>query len=112
MNQPNTGHTRRELRKELIRLRMEMHRQEIRQETTNLMQPLRRMQGMKDNWHESLGVKHGPLWAVAGVSLLGFLTAKGSKNGIFGRILKLGTTLTPLIKLALINSAAKKRGGL
>lgn len=108
MSQFPPSHTRRELRKELIRLRMEMHRQEIRHETGNLLQPLRKVQGLKHNWQEALGVKHGPLWAMGAVSLLGFLTAKGSRGGGFARLVKLGTTLVPLIRLGLLSSTARK----
>lgn len=37
--------SRREMRKVLIRLRMEMHRQEIRHETQQLLQPLQKCAG-------------------------------------------------------------------
>jgi hypothetical protein len=37
--------TRQEMRKALVRLRMEMHRQEIRQETRQLLHPLQRVRG-------------------------------------------------------------------
>jgi len=67
-------HNRRELRKALIRLRMEMHRQEIRQESSRLMHPLQRMRGMASDLPGSLGIKHAPLWGVGAVTLLGFLT--------------------------------------
>ena len=42
---PNTRNPR-ELRKALLRLRMEMHRQEIRHESGQLLEPLRRVRGM------------------------------------------------------------------
>ncbi|WP_349969394.1 hypothetical protein [Pseudomonas caspiana] len=100
-------HSRRELRKALVRLRMEMHRQEIRQESTNLMQPLRRVRGMTTDWQGALGIKHAPLWGVGVVSLLGFLGgkgAKGSRPGGLTRIVKLGVSLLPIIRLALGSS--------
>lgn len=45
MSEPKShqSNTRRELRKALIRLRMEMHRQEIRHESTQLLQPLQQI---------------------------------------------------------------------
>lgn len=106
---PQTG-SRREMRKALIRLRMEMHRQEIRHETQQLLQPLQRVRGMTQNWQEGLGIKHAPLWGVGVVTLLGFLTGKGAKGGAISsltRLVRLGTTLLPLIKLALQGASRK-----
>ncbi|MCE0460141.1 MULTISPECIES: hypothetical protein [Pseudomonas] len=95
--------TRQEMRKALVRLRMEMHRQEIRQETNQLLQPLQRVRGFTQNWHEGFGIKHAPLWGMAAVTLLGFLTGKrtrrGRSTGLL-RLVRLATTLLPLIKLA------------
>ncbi|WP_426138880.1 hypothetical protein [Pseudomonas sp. DWP3-1-2] len=102
---------RRDLRKALIRLRMEMHRQEIRQESSQLMQPLYRMRGMSQNWQGALGIKHAPLWGMGVVTLLGFLSGKGARSGGsggFGRILKLGVSLLPVIRLALQGPPRKR----
>jgi len=104
-------HSRRELRKALIRLRMEMHRQEIRQESANMMQPLRRVRGMTQDWQGTLGIKHAPLWGMGAVTLLGFLSgkgAKGARTGGFTRMVKLGVSLLPIIRLAL-QGPTKKR---
>ena len=106
MSLPELPHnsSRREMRKALIRLRMEMHRQEIRHETAQVLQPLQRMRGMKQNVQDGFGIKHAPLWGVAAVTLLGFLTGKGSKRsggGGLTRLLRLGTTLGPLIRLVM-----------
>ncbi|TDV72205.1 hypothetical protein [Pseudomonas sp. LP_7_YM] len=100
-------HNRRELRKALIRLRMEMHRQEIRHESTQLMRPLHRMRGMANDLPGSLGIKHAPLWGVGAVSLLGFLTGKGTRSkrtGSVGRLIKLSASLMPIIRLVIQNS--------
>ena len=103
--------SRAEMRKALIRLRMEMHRQEIRHESRQLLQPLQRVRGMTQNLQEGLGIKHAPLWGVAAITLLGFLTGKGAKNGggiaSLTRLVRLGTTLAPLIKLILQGSSRK-----
>jgi hypothetical protein len=107
---PQTSN-RRELRKALIRLRMEMHRQEIRHESAQLMRPLHRMRGMTQDWQGTLGIKHGPLWGVGLVSLLGFLTGKGTRSkrtGTVGRLVKLSATLVPLVKMA-IQSSNRRR---
>lgn len=99
--------SRREMRKTLIRLRMEMHRQEIRHESQQLMAPLQKMRNMRHNWQDSLGIKHAPLWGVAAVTLMGFVTGKGAKGGSISsvtRLVRLGAGLIPLIKLAMQGS--------
>ncbi|ARB26301.1 hypothetical protein HX787_22455 [Pseudomonas tolaasii] len=96
--------SRREMRKALIRLRMEMHRQEIRHESQQLMAPLHKVRNMGSNWQDSLGIKHAPLWGVAAVTLMGFFTGKGAKGGGISsltRLVRLGAGLIPLIKLAM-----------
>jgi len=104
--------SRREMRKALIRLRMEMHRQEIRHESQQLMLPLNKVRNMGSNWQDSLGIKHAPLWGVGVVTLLGFLTGKGAKGGGIGtmtRLVRLGPGLIPLSKLAM-HGATRKSG--
>lgn len=99
-----TTQSRRDMRKTLIRLRMEMHRQEVRYETRQLVNPLTRLRGLGQSVQGGMGIKHAPLWGVAGVLLLGFITGKGARSGgVSGitRLTKLGTTLMPLIKLAM-----------
>ena len=93
--------SRQEMRKALIRLRMEMHRQEIRHESRELLQPLNRARGLASNWQQSLGIKHAPLWGIGIVTVLGFLSGKGAKGGGLARMVRLGTSLLPLIKLAM-----------
>ncbi|KPA90572.1 hypothetical protein PF66_02633 [Pseudomonas asplenii] len=105
------GNSRREMRKALIRLRMEMHRQEIRHESRQLLEPLQRVRGMGRNWQENLGIKHAPLWGIAVVTLLGFLGGKGAKgSGVGGlsRLVRLGTSLLPLIRLVMQGSSGKR----
>ena len=103
-------HSRRELRKALIRLRMEMHRQEIRQESSTLLQPLRRVRGMTTDWQGTLGIKHAPLWGMGIVTLLGYFSGKGAKGtkgsrtGGLGRLIKLGVSVLPIVRLALASS--------
>ncbi|MGY1449035.1 hypothetical protein ACW582_17855 [Pseudomonas chlororaphis] len=106
---PQTN-SRREMRKALIRLRMEMHRQEIRHESHQLLQPLQRVRGLGQSWQQGLGLKHAPLWGVAAVTLLGFLTGKGAKSGSvrsFARLVRLSAGLLPLIKLVMQGSSNK-----
>ena len=110
MTQLPTNTSRREMRKALIRLRMEMHRQEIRHESQQLMAPLNKVRNLGNNWQDSLGIKHAPLWGVAAVTLIGFFTGKGAKGGGIGsltRMVRLGAGLIPLIKLAMQGSSRK-----
>ena len=102
--------SRTEMRKALIRLRMELHRQEVHHESAQLLAPLLRVRGMTQNLQDGFGIKHAPLWGVAAVTLLGFLSGKGAKSGgasSLGRLLGLGTTLGPLIKLIMQRSSSK-----
>ncbi|EJT83620.1 hypothetical protein PPS11_32995 [Pseudomonas putida S11] len=86
---PNTRNPR-ELRKALLRLRMEMHRQEIRHESAQLLEPLRRVRGMGSSLHDGLGIKHAPLWGIGAVVALGFLTGKGVRSGNLARLVAPG----------------------
>ena len=102
--------SRREMRKALIRLRMEMHRQEIRHESQQMLAPLTKVRNMGQNWQDNLGIKHAPLWGVAAVTLLGFFTGKGAKGGSISsltRLVRLGAGLIPLIKLAMQGASRK-----
>jgi len=94
---------RRELRKALVRLRMEMYRQEIRHQAGEVAKPLTRLRNMGDNFQSNLqggfGIKHAPLWGMGAVVLLGFITGKGARSGNLSRLTKLSSTLLPLIRL-------------
>ncbi len=92
--------TRQELRKQLVRLRMEMHRHELRHETQQLLHPLRKMRGTASSWQSSLSTSRAPLWGMAGISLLGFFGGKSKK---LSRWLKIGLGLYPLVAVALKN---------
>ena len=101
------GNSRRELRKALIRLRMEMHRQELRHESSQLLNPLRRARHMAHDLPGSLGIKHAPLWGMGLVTLLGFFSGKGTKGsraGSISRLVKLGVSVLPIVRLALASS--------
>ncbi|MEX5587913.1 MULTISPECIES: hypothetical protein [Pseudomonas] len=99
---PNTRNPR-ELRKALLRLRLEMHRQEIRHESAQLLAPVRRLRGMGGSLQDGLGIKHAPLWGLGAVVALGFLTGKGARSGNLSRLVRLGSSLIPLVRLFLQN---------
>ena len=61
-----TGLSRRELRKAVIRLRLEMQRQQLRRESQLLVQPFRQAQGLGHNLSQQLfGGGNAALWAPA-----------------------------------------------
>lgn len=86
--------SRQELRKAMIRLRMEMHRQEIRHETHALLQPLRRAR----NFSTGLPLGGAPAWGIGALAVLGLFTRK--RRGLV-RLLRLGSVLYPLVMMAL-----------
>ena len=71
MTQPPLPSSRRELRKALVRLRLEMHRQEIRHEAQVITRPLRRVKGLAQGFripwargtHHSGALPASPRWA-------------------------------------------------
>ncbi|HDY5948578.1 TPA: hypothetical protein RQ911_002634 [Pseudomonas aeruginosa] len=90
-----TGLSRRELRKAVIRLRLEMQRQQLRRESQLLVQPFRQAQGLGHNLSQQLfGDGNAALWGAGGAALLGVLLGKG---GRWQRLLRLGVTLAPLL---------------
>lgn len=90
-----TGLSRRELRKAVIRLRLEMQRQQLRRESQLLVQPFRQAQGLGHNLSQQLfGGGNAALWGAGGAALLGVLLGKG---GRWQRLLRLGVALAPLL---------------
>ncbi|VXC67811.1 conserved hypothetical protein [Pseudomonas sp. 8Z] len=93
MTQPTLPrHTsRRELRKAMLRMRLEMRRQEIRHEALLLTQPLRQVKDF------SLNLRSGsaPIWLTTGV--LTFVGIIGGKRG-WRRWLRLALLLAPLLR--------------
>lgn len=83
--------SRRELRKTLLRMRLEMHRQELRHETLVMLQPLRQAQ----HWRKELGNSNAPLW-VAGSALL--LATLGIRKGHWRSWLRIALIAFPLLR--------------
>ncbi|MBM7060930.1 hypothetical protein JQX08_09450 [Pseudomonas sp. UL073] len=90
--------SRQELRKALIRLRLEMHRQEIRHETRQLLQPLHKARSFTGSLPRSLGLGSAPAWGIGALAALGLLTRK--RRGLV-RLVRIGTLLYPLLMVAL-----------
>ena len=87
--------SRRELRKTLLRMRLQMHRQELRHETLVMLQPLRQAKYWRNHWREELGNSNAPLW-VAGGALL--LATVGIRRSHWRRWLRIALIAFPLLR--------------
>ncbi|HBX57701.1 hypothetical protein [Pseudomonas sp. UBA2684] len=87
--------SRSELRKAMLRLRLEMHRQELRHETLVMLQPLRQAQYFSSHWREELHNSNAPLW-VAGGALM--LATFGIRRGNWRRWLRIALIAFPLLR--------------
>lgn len=87
--------SRRDLRKAMLRLRMEMHRQELRHETLVMLQPLRQARHFSEHWRNELRGGNAPLW-VAGGALL--LATFGSPRTKWRRWLRIALVAFPLLR--------------
>lgn len=85
--------TRQELRKAIVRLRLEVQRQELRQEVHQLLQPLKQAREMGLGLRRQLPAS-APLWAAGGAGLLALALGR---NRRLRRILRLGLLLIPLL---------------
>jgi hypothetical protein len=87
--------SRRELRKTLLRMRLQMHRQELRHETLVMLQPLRQANYWRHHWREELGDSNAPFW-VAGSALL--MATVGIRRGHWRRWLRIALIAFPLLR--------------
>ena len=87
--------SRRELRKTLLRMRLEMHRQELRHETLVMLQPLRQAQQLGKHWRTELHGSNAPLWVAGGALLLATL---GIRKGHWRRWLRIALITFPLLR--------------
>lgn len=90
MSQPPKGTSRSDMRKAVLRMRLEMHRQELRHETLHFTQPVREMR----EYSQRLRLGSGPIWLGGGLALLSVL---GGKRG-WRRWLKLALIALPLLR--------------
>lgn len=98
MSESLSGTARRSMRKELVRLRMEMHRQQLRHHAQPLTRPLNYLGQLRQNGPGSL---EPPLLLTAGV----LLTLFGNRLGRFGKLARVALLLYPLVR------GAQKRDG-
>jgi hypothetical protein len=85
--------TRRAMRKDLVRLRMEMHRQQLLYHAQPLSHPLQQAKHFIAA-RGSASANKTPLVIGAGI----VLTLFGKRLGILGRIARLGLAVYPLVK--------------
>lgn len=85
--------SRAELRKAIIRLRLEMQRQQIRQEGELLLQPLKQARSLGQNLRSGLSGS-APLWGAGGAAALALLLGRKRR---WVRLLRVGIALAPLI---------------
>ncbi|WP_312931522.1 hypothetical protein [Pseudomonas sp.] len=91
----------REMRKALLRLRMEMHRQEMRLEASQLFDPVRRLRNMGSSVQHGLDGRRLSFWNLAAVVAMGFITGKGVRGGGLSRLAGLSGSVVPLIRVFL-----------
>jgi len=84
--------TRAQLRKAIIRLRLEMQRQQIRQEGELLLHPLKQARSFGQNVRGSFSST--PLWGAGGAAALALLFGRKRR---WIRLLRLGIALAPII---------------
>lgn len=85
--------TRAELRKAIVRLRLEMQRQQLRQEGELLLQPLKQARHVGQSLRGGLG-GNIPLWGAGGAAALALLFGRKHR---WIRLLRLGIALAPVI---------------
>ena len=91
MSETLSSAARRDMRKELVRLRMEMHRQQLLYHVQPLTHPLQQLRQLRQG--EPANVKT-PLMVAAGV----LLTLFGGRLGTFGKLARGALVLYPLVR--------------
>ena len=90
---PNAS--RREMRIALVRMRLELSRQELRHETLVMLQPLRQAKDFSKHMREQLGKGSTLLWVAGGAVLLTTLAVKKTD---WRRWLRLALIAFPLLR--------------
>lgn len=103
--EPPANASRQELRKALIQLRMELHRQEARQETLLALQPLQDVRRLGQRLKPVFGEHDAPLWGAGAALGLGLLLARRSK---WQSWLDLASSCAPLLLTLLQRASADK----
>ncbi len=83
-----------ELRKALIQMRLELHRQQLRHETLLLVKPLQEARDISQQWRAALGHNHAPIWGAAALGIAALVFVR--RHQLSGW-LKMGSALAPLL---------------
>ena len=94
-----------QMHKALVRMRLELHRQELHYESLRLTHPLQQVRA----WQQRLHLRHAPLWGLAGVTLLGVLGGRGT--GGLRRWLRMSGPYVPLVIGALRLFGTRRQAG-
>lgn len=94
-----------ELRKTMLRLRLEMHRQEIRHETLIILEPLQKARDFGNHWRTELKSSNAPLWITGGAFAL---TLLGMRGGQWRRWLRIALETFPNLRKRSAASEGKK----
>jgi hypothetical protein len=105
MSQPELPATasRRELRKSVLRMQLELHRQEMRHEALVMLEPIRKVQNLRKTIGSGISGGQAPLWLTAGALLF---TAVGGKRSGWRRALRLALIAVPLLRRKSTNAPA------
>ena len=95
-----------ELRKALIQMRLELHRQELRHESLLALKPLQEARNMGQQWRTALGNGNAPLW---GATALGVLALVVVRRHQLSRWLSLGGAMAPLLVQLLRRSSGEAK---
>ena len=93
-----------ELRKALIQMRLELHRQELRHETLLALKPLQAARNMSQQWRTVLGSGSTPIW---GATALGVLALVLVRRKPLNQWLSLGSAIAPLLLQLLRRSSGE-----
>ena len=87
--------SRHELRKAVLRMRLEMRRQELRYEGLLLLQPVLKARNFTHNLSDELHGSSTPLWLTGGALLLATL---GVRNQNWRRWIRIAAIVVPLLQ--------------
>jgi hypothetical protein len=89
-----SGPTRRSMRKDLVRLRMEMHRQQLKYHAQPLAHPLRQIKELVSSDGATRSSRKTPF--ALGATL--FLALFGKRLGVVGKLARLGLAVYPIVR--------------
>lgn len=83
-----------ELRKALIQMRLELHRQQLRHETLLVVKPLQDAHKISQQWRAVLGNNHAPIWGAAALAIAALVFVRRNQLSSW---LRMGSALAPLL---------------